>query len=621
MAQERDYWQRFWQGRLSRRRVLKGAALGSAGLAAAAVIGCGGEEEKAAPPAATPTAPPAATATPGPAATAAPTPAATAAPTPAAAQPVRGGTIAVTEAGDPPGLDPFRIGSYLSHDVSSGVYDRLLKYKSGPTGDVYNSFTLMPNLAAEWEVVDLQTYRFTLKDNAKWQNLPPLNGRKVTAEDIRLSMGRFMDSEISIRHYLFAHVESIQTPDEQTIVFKLKEPDAWFPNVNAYNNNIRIMPAKEELEGKIDFGEKAVGSGPWILEEWEPNVAIRFRANTDYHEMGIDNKPIPYADRLDYLFMRETAPQVAQLRAGKLDWVNRYAMDVQTAKALDGEGFQVITAVDPGNSGISFPTAFPDWKSPRGGVATYDPNSPYNDVRMRRAVSLAVDRKALAQIQDEGKAIMSLFLTPAFTQYRLDPAGPEMAAKGLDKWFKHDPAEAKKLMEAAGYGGGTPAWPVYASNRTAVSGSARALLEAWVEMVNQVGIKLQIQFRDHNTEYISHDWRGELKEALLNWGTGGKGVLFEFLRDTFTRGGIGHFGIMDDRMEDMISGLRVIVDEEERIKRANEFDLYMAEKMYMVPAISRTIFWAIAPTIENVHVQTWFNDLGEAYPYWWQTKT
>ncbi|WP_322818400.1 ABC transporter substrate-binding protein, partial [Tepidiforma sp.] len=208
-----DYWDRFWRERRSRRRFLGAATGAAAGAAGLALVGCGDDDDDSG----------------GTPSLATPTPGAQATPTPADpyANAKRGGVLKVDSTGDPPSIDPYGNLSFLTKGFSAYVYSRLFKYNAGigvkqadlrPVGDLAESAEASP---------DGLTWTVKLRPNVKFHNKAPVNGRAVDTDDVKYSWGR-ATAETNTNRSQVAFVDSVQYPDKQTVVFKLKEPNAAF---------------------------------------------------------------------------------------------------------------------------------------------------------------------------------------------------------------------------------------------------------------------------------------------------------------------------------------------------------------------------------------------------------
>ena len=286
MASDSDfsYWSRFSGERLSRRGFVRAAALGGAGLAAAALIGCGDDDEDEAAPAAATAAPAAATAAP------------TEAPDPTASEIIGdnwgvrdagvvkyGGTINAA-AGSPvlANLDPIESGSAMVHQTASNAYSSLMRV--GREIDDRNSPIYYPDIALSWEIPGPTEMVFHLRDNAKFHNVAPVNGRALTSEDVKYSILRSATNEKSRFKGALSAISEVETPDPTTAVVKLSAFDPLIFNDLA-GHYVWIVPREVDEAGKLQ--ELIVGSGPFIFDRWEQDSRIAYKKNPDFHVEGV----------------------------------------------------------------------------------------------------------------------------------------------------------------------------------------------------------------------------------------------------------------------------------------------------------------------------------------------
>ena len=246
--------------------------------------------------------------------------------TPAAAgQPKRGGTFNIAAAGNPPDMDPFASGSEAASLFASYTYSRLFMLNSGP-GVPKGSLDTVGDAAESAQVsADGLTYTIKLRNNVRWH--APLD-RNMTADDVVFSWTRFSGnapgSTPSTRLVNLMMVSSVTAADPLTVVWKLKEPYPFFLARLADPKTFFIMP-KETGTG-FDPSQKVVGSGPWVLQEYQPNTVIKFARHTGWH-FGPE---LPYFDNIVVNIIPTYATQLSQFQAGNLDTVNVAGTDLNT---------------------------------------------------------------------------------------------------------------------------------------------------------------------------------------------------------------------------------------------------------------------------------------------------
>src|SRR5262247_2049502 len=190
---------------------------------------------------------------------------------PALAQaPKRGGTLSL-RLWDPPHFDPHLTISYKTHIVYSFTHSRLLKQKAGPSV-APGTFPIEGDLAESWTQPNETTYIFTLRKGVRWHPKPPVNGRELTADDIKYTYERFLTIPGNGNKGTLETIDKIEAVDKYTVKFTLKEPYAWFLDALASTSTWIIAKEAVEQFGDLKKPESVVGTGPWMLERYEPSV-------------------------------------------------------------------------------------------------------------------------------------------------------------------------------------------------------------------------------------------------------------------------------------------------------------------------------------------------------------
>ena len=287
--------------------------------------------------------------------------------TPAAGTPKAGGTLTIRWwTGDPPDLDPYLNTSFRSQEFAGFFYSRLLKFDSGPSIKP-NSFIPTGDLSDKWTVSsDGLTYTFHIRDNAKWQNKAPLNGRKVTADDVVYSWHRFQ--KVGVQKAVLSMVKTVTAQDASNVVFTLNNAFAPFESTIA-TPLFWIVP-KEIADADGDLRKRMVGSGPFIFDKFDKGVQVVAKKNPDYYFTGT-----PYVDEVDLLIVPDDATAVASMRAKQID-INAVSQTDRDALMKSNPEIKMLDYVQ---NLLSFIYWRLDAK-------------PFNDVRVRQAVSLALDR-------------------------------------------------------------------------------------------------------------------------------------------------------------------------------------------------------------------------------------
>jgi peptide/nickel transport system substrate-binding protein len=329
-------------------------------------------------------------------------------------KPHRGGTLQVATDADPGSLDPNLNTAYASWYVTELIYGSLLRQdQSGKiVGDVAQSYTHP----------DARTYTFKLRPGVKFSD-----GRTATSADVKYSFDRLTDkATASPWSGIFEVIKSIDTPDASTVTFHLKRPFAPFLNYIAYPFYTPILD-KQTVEKPGGLKNAAMGTGPFELVSYQPGNQVTLKRNPNYYD-----KQRPYLDGIRMRVITNDSTRLAAVRSGQvqLAWFH----DPRTPKLLGtAANVKVLEAADDRNE---------------EGLAFNQTKAPFNNVDVRRAISEGIDRNAIIKLVLDGKGNIGSKIPGGAKPYGY--SGP---ASGLP-YNTYNPADAKKLLAKAGYGGG-----------------------------------------------------------------------------------------------------------------------------------------------------------------------
>ncbi len=433
---ETSYWRRRRVGNsparrvVRRRSILRAGGLGLAGLAGAALIGCEGDDEAIVEtPAATrpPASPTQSSARNRPRIYDGPIPATTAERNPAA-NARRGGTLRMRYL-EPPHLDINRTLSCTTYHPLSYALNKLTRARSGATADPF-VVEIEPDLAESWGVNgDATEFTFRLRRGVRMHNKPPVFGRELTAEDVRLSWERYQAN--GSQRDVYAPVDEIVMPDDYTVIARLNQPHVDFAaSIAAWSY---IWP-RELIDDQELLEREAIGTGPFVHEQWVRGERAVFRRHPQYFEAGL-----PYVDEVVVTVEDDRAAAQAAFVAEELFDVDALD-DVEMQELLDGARDTALVFKFPRSRGANV----------NGWHFQLD-NPLFQDERVRRAISLAFDRAEYDRARNAGdnESPDGPFSNAPIPWSYLFDEYPTAAANG--EWYRHDPARASALMQAAGY--------------------------------------------------------------------------------------------------------------------------------------------------------------------------
>ncbi len=497
-----------------------------------------------------------------------------------------GGSLTIRQwTGDPPDLDPFLNVTFRAQEFAGFFYSRLLKFDTGPNIQP-NSFIPAPDLAESYTISeDGLTYTFKLRANAKWQNKAPLNGRAVTADDVIYSFERFR--KVSPQKGNFDMVKEVKAPDQQTVVFTLNAVFAPFETSLA-SPLLWIMP-KEVIEADGDARKRVIGSGPFIFDRFEKGVQVVAKRNPDYYFTGT-----PYVDEVALLVVPEDATAVAGLRAKSID-----------INGLSASDRKAVAASDPDIKLLEYPQNrlyFMYWRLDA---------PPFNDVRVRQAVSLALDRDEMIGVLWEGTGFLNNSLPAGQRSFYLDPRSADMGPNA--KYFKRDVAAAKKLLADAGFPDGLKV-PMIAS-LNAYGNTFNQSVELVIKQLKDAGILADLRPQDYSA-YISSTFLGKFEPGTMVWGLETPyqephDYLFNMYHP---KGGRNHAGVSDAKATEMIEKQMVTLDKAARKTQIADIQRYLGGQQFYVMGVAGNTVIATQPRIKNFFYETDYGRGGEYVP-------
>ena len=570
-----SYWDKFTAGRISRRRALQMAAIGGASAGAIAFVGCGGGDDDE--PSGTPGS--GQTTTTGNGEEGTPKPGGT----------LRGTVSLVL------GKDPHKAATFLTHALASYSYSRLMRFKT-VVGELPQDewYTVEPEVVTKVETPDPTTYIFTLRDDVKFHNLPPVNGRLLNADDVVYSFNRYR--EISPNKGNMAMVDSVTASDDKKqVTFKLKEPFGLFLNRVASFQDLWIMPREFIEQSETASEDSMLGSGPFIFDRFEPNQVIAWKKNPDYFEKDAAGNALPYLDAVNLAIITDQNQVLSQFAAGQLDTIS---VPPQLVESVKSQASNAIFDQAPRNI-LSFLYFEP---------ASYLADKPpFNDKRVRQGMSMALDRDALLKrITPEGGLWPNVPINAGFGEYWwLDPKGPDIGPAG--EYYQYDVAKAKAAFEAAGVGSFETPMHFSSTVYTTVVPYYDIVRQSLPALLGEAGVTVKEVPEEYGV-YISKTFgRGEfqgmtfgLESVFSDIGAYWQNMFYP--RDA--GGARNHSSVSDTVLVDRIKKMLALTDTEEIRQENFELQKYVSEEMYYVPVVTPIEFAARQPRLKGVFNRT-----------------
>lgn len=440
-------FQRYWNSRrITRRRALAGGAAGAAALGAWTLVGCdsGGSNG--------------------------PDPSRTSVVTDGSQDgtPKPGGILNVRQNPALPTLNPFGPGIFsLAQQLFLGftVFDHMW-YVPTDTG-ITELF-----LATKLEQPDALTLIATIGD-ATFHDKEPVNGRKITAEDVAASYKRYRAEAPIGYSWLHDVLKDVVAVDEKTVKFTQERPWAWiFTSSNAGSPISSSILPKEILDNADLLGKDAIGSGHWMLDSHENGANIKLRKFPNFRQFAGTESIAgqPFLDGIDFKFIADDTVAQTAFKAGEID-ITGFSSKRQAEDTKNELGDKIEIGGDLSRDYITLMMKY---------VA------PFTDIRVREAFNKLIDRDEAILLLEDGNAQKCGPMPPAHTRYVLPENDPV-----LKEYFTTDIAKAKQLLEAAAFDFDQE-YVIKHSNRPVDSELAQVLQQ----QMGRGGVKIKLEQQD-----------------------------------------------------------------------------------------------------------------------------
>lgn len=465
-------------------------------------------------------------------------------------------------------LDPAVTMDNSAWKITYYTYERLVEY-DGASTDV------RPGLAKEWQVSeDGLTWTFELEEGHKFAD-----GTEVTAEAVKFTFDRTLKIQKGPSE-VYSVIKEVRVNSPTSVTFELSENFPPFLSTLATNYGSIVNPRVMEHEQNGDLGQaylasNTMGSGPYQLEEWKPGEYLKLTLNPE-------SSVKPSLKTVYFRIMPDATSQRLQLEQGEIDIAE--GIPVEQLKVLRDAGQVEV---------LQQPSLFVDYVY----VNSTKGNPALQDVRVRQALSYAVDYHALTQVVQEGFA----------TQMR----GP--IPKGL--WghdesafqYTYDPEKAKSLLAEAGVNNLTIDL-LYSDNRPWWETEALTLQAFFAD----IGVKLNLNKIAYATSREMMD-KGEFDLALGVWSPD-FGDPFMFMNYWFDSNNFGLAGnrafYKNDKVDELVRKAATINDQEERTKLYQEAQkivieeapyIYLYQRDFMLPVSKNLKGLVYNPMLEGIY--------------------
>jgi peptide/nickel transport system substrate-binding protein len=477
--------------------------------------------------------------------------------------PRRGGILLAAIAADAPSLDPHQEQTFATIEIVAPCYSTLLQF------DPYNYPKIIGDVATEWKIApDGLTYTFRLRHEIRFHDGSPL-----TAADVKATYDKIVFPPAGVRSprkSTYKAITSIEAPDPNTIVFKLKHPSASLLDNLASPWNV-IYPKAYLDKDPNYFKSNVIGSGPFKFKARTPGSTFEGERNPDYFI-----KDRPYLDGYKFFVSTETSVRAAAIRSGRayIEFRTLPQSEVETIKKQLGDK---VVVQDTPATGIF-------------GIAMNQTTKPFTDIRVRKALSLGIDRYTagkvlapLASLRDVGG-----LMRPG-TEWAL-PDAELQKYPGFVHDIEKNRAEAKRLLAEAGYPNGLKVELKNRNVRVPYMDFAVFVIQEW----RKIGV--EAEHRTLETAAWFADGRDNGNFQLIT------NPSFNFMDDPdqfldrYTTGDANNWGrFSDPRIDDLFQRQAGALDRTERRKLVQEIQAIVLENVYYISGLWWTrsvVHWA-----------------------------
>jgi ABC-type transport system substrate-binding protein len=472
---------------------------------------------------------------------------------------------------NPTTLDPALITDVQGGGIAAKLFDGLVRFNE--------NLEIVPDIARSWSLSpDQLTYTFHLRRDARFSN-----GRKVTAHDFQYSFERVLTPKTKapltwvldklegagdFMSGRSARVSGIRALNDQTLVLKLENPFGPFLSLLAMSPAY-VVPWEEVKRLGQDFGTHPVGSGPYVLTEWKHGQHIILSAREDYFEGSTKLNGIYYR------IIPEDLTAVMEFETGNLDVL-----------LIPASEYRRYTT-DP---------AWRDLVFGRTGLNSYYiglncTRPPFNDLRVRRAMNMAIDRQRILNTVFEKRGLLAT-----------GPIPPELwktrTLKGAADGYSYDPEKAKALIRAAGAEGATI--KIYISADPEVLD----VIEVVQSYLSKVGLRAEITQLDWSA-FKNAVNEGEPDAFWLSWWADypdPENFLFPLFHSASIGSSGNHTGCFDPELDRLIETAQRTTNEKHRYNLYREAENRIIQNAPWVFMWHRADYFVVQPWVKDFKI-------------------
>ncbi len=430
----------------------------------------------------------------------------------------------------PGNLDPAFLSTVPDDHIGRQWSDFLVYIGEDNEPDVDRS------VAGSWEADEsLTVWTFDLRQGILFHD-----GKEMTSRDVKFTFDRLRDPDVGAATVsLYSNIADITTPDDYTVVFELEEPNSEFlKDLGDYH--ALIMDADNE-----DFATNFNGTGPFMIERYEPEDRIVFTRNPYYWMNDNQGNQLPYLDGMEIIFLSESSAQVEALRGGQIDYL--IYLPTELIPMLEEDPDVNVYETQSNTAYI---------------LRMRSDQPPADDVRVRQALKAAtdLDEIVVGALDGYGSAGFTPF-SASYGDFYLDVPDHE-----------RDVEKAMELLVDAGYEDGLEI-TIY----TQESSPVPAIATIWKEQLAGANVDVDIQLVPSSVYYGDGLWL-DVNFAITDWGSRPNPHNYLELAYICDHGGWNESHFCDEELDQLAAAVATELDYDERVRLYHEIQELFIER-------------------------------------------
>ncbi|GAK12416.1 glutathione ABC transporter substrate-binding protein [Geomicrobium sp. JCM 19039] len=466
---------------------------------------------------------------------------------------VEGGDAVMAISSDPVDLDPHGSNDGPSTIVRSNIYENLVEQTS--------DLEIEPHLAQSYEQIDDVTWEFILREDVTFHDGEPFN-----AEAVKANIERAINPDVSNRLFLLDMIDRVEVMDEYTVHIITEYPFGALPANLAHDTGGMISPAaiEDEDNGDTNIATNPVGTGAFTFDSWDQGYEVVLTKNEDY--WGED----AHLDSVAIRTVPEQGTRVGMLSTG----------EAQVSQSLEAANANQVEEMEEAELAV-YPSLAMDY------VGFNTQVEPFDDVRVRQAIALAIDHEAIVEGLFEGYgSVADSPINDRVFGYHEDLDAPE-----------YDPERAAELLAEAGYEDGfeTSIWT------SDINSNYVFIAEIVQDQLTDIGINADVQIMEWAT-FLETTGNGDHEMQVAGWTTVTADADYGLypLFHTDYQGAEGNRSFYsNDELDAMLESARQEIDEDERIAQYREIQEFLREELPMVSIAFQDNLFGVSSNFEG----------------------